>query len=109
MAGLLVADVERVVFVAEDQRQVATDEAAVAADGAALAAVGPELLHGDAYRDARLAAVAAGPVGEAAAAPEACTHQFAIVVGVDGGSRFGHLRAGEAVGQVAAGKGGRDV
>ena len=58
VAGLLVADVERVVFVAEDQRQVATDEAAVAADGAALAAVGPELLYGDAYRDAGLAAVA---------------------------------------------------
>ena len=30
VAGLLVADVERVVFVAEDQRQVAADEAAVA-------------------------------------------------------------------------------
>ena len=81
----------------------------MAADGAALAAVGPELLHGDAHRDAGLTAVAAGAVGEAAAAPEACTYQFAIVVGVDGGGGFCHLRAGEAVGQVAAGKGGRDV
>ena len=81
----------------------------MAADGAALAAVGSELLHGDAHRDASLAAVAVGSVGEAAAAPEAGTYQLAIVVGVDGGSGFGHLRAGEAVGQVAAGKGGRDV
>src|SRR5690606_19553659 len=69
---------------------------------ATLCAVGCKSPDGDAQRYAGLAAVAVGPVGEHAAAPEAQSNQLGISIAVNQVAGGGHLRTGGPPGDVTA-------
>lgn len=102
MAVVLVTQIQVVVGLAEAQRHDSNHQVAVTLPGASLAAVGFKSLGLHAQRDAGLATIAMGAIGEHAAAPKTVGHQFGIGVAVDQMTGGGYLRAGLAVGQVAA-------
>jgi hypothetical protein len=105
VAAVLVAQVQLVVLGHETQPRHARLQCLMARPGAALAAVGLETSGQHAQRHTGLAAVAMGPVGEQAAAPEALADQLGVGGIVDQVAGRCHLGACLPVAKIAAGYG----
>ena len=88
----LVAQVKLVVLGHKAQPEHPRLQTLVLLPGPALAAVGFKSVDRHPQGHAGLAALAVGPVGEHAAAPEAVGYQARIDVGVDQVAGRGHLR-----------------
>ena len=70
---------------------------------AALAAAGLEFPHRNPHRDAGVAVVAIGPIGEGAAATKTEPDELAVDARIDQVTGRGHLRACRPIGEVTAG------
>src|SRR5260221_2158665 len=105
MAVGLVAAVEGVMLMRELELHYARGEFMVLAVSATLTAVGREFIDDHAHRHAGAAVVAIRAIGEGAAAAKAGGDQMAVGGGIDQVAGRGHLGAGQAARQIAAGIG----
>ena len=102
MATILVAQIQLVMLGQKGQFQHARFQAAMRLERAALAARGLEGVDVHAQRNAGLAAIAIGPVGEHAAAAKARSHQLGIGFVMNQMAGRGNLAARDFARHIAA-------